>query len=71
MSVVHLFNPQLVLFGGGLVALRSRFIDPAADLAVRSVFPLHAQGLRFGYAELGEDMGALGAAALAMDRMPR
>lgn len=70
VSVVHLFNPQLVLFGGGLVALRHRFIDAAAERARQGVFPLHAEGLRFAYAELGEDMGALGAAALALDRLP-
>lgn len=69
VSVVHLFNPELVLFGGGLVALRELFIDPAAEQARAALFPLHAQGLRFGYAALGDDMGSLGAAALALDEL--
>lgn len=67
VNVVHLFNPELVLFGGGLLALRDLFIEPAIAEARELVFPLHGQGLRFGYVQLGDDMGALGAAALALD----
>jgi glucokinase len=67
VSVVHLFNPQVVLFGGGLTALREYLIEPAVTEGRALVFPLHAQGLRFGYTALGDDMGALGAAALALD----
>ncbi len=67
VTLVHLFNPELVLIGGGLTALRDLYVDPACELARTLVFPLHARGLRFGYAALGENMGALGAAALALD----
>lgn len=67
VSVVHLFNPELVVFGGGLLALRDLIVEPAIEQAQALVFPLHRQGLRFGYVQLGDDMGALGAAALAQD----
>ncbi|MBI2886942.1 MAG: ROK family protein [Chloroflexi bacterium] len=67
VSLVHCFNPELVVFGGGLLALRDDMIEPAIALAREQVFEQHRQGLRFAYAGLGEDAGVLGAAALALD----
>lgn len=67
VSLVHIFNPDMVLFGGGLVALRDTVIEPAIVLAREQVFAQHGEGLRFGYAALGDDMVVMGAAALAIE----
>lgn len=70
VSLVHIFNPELVVFGGGLVALKDMVIEPAIVLAREQVFAQHGEGLRFAYAALGDDMVVMGAAALAIESSP-
>lgn len=67
VSLVHIFNPEMVVFGGGLVALKDMVIEPAIVLAREQVFAQHGENLRFAYAALGDDMVVMGAAALAME----
>jgi glucokinase len=71
VSLVHTLNPELVLFGGGLLAIADLLIDPAIELARPQIFPQHLRGLRFGKATLGDDAGVLGAAWLALDSLQR
>ncbi len=67
VTLVHLMNPEVVIFGGGLLAIRDLLIDPAVHLAQDRLLQQHLRGLRFNYAQLEEDAGVLGAAALALD----
>ena len=67
VSLVHIFNPEIVVFGGGLVALSDLLIEPAIALVRELAFEQHQQGLRFAYAGLGDDAVVLGAAALVME----
>ena len=67
LSLVHIFNPEMVVFGGGLVALSDLLVEPAIVLVRKLAFDQHQQGLRFAYAGLGDDVVVLGAAALAME----
>ena len=67
MSLIHIFNPEVVVLGGGMVALKDLLMEPAIALAREQVFPQDRQGLRFVYAALGDDMVVMGAAALALD----
>lgn len=69
VSLVHVLNPELVLFGGGLVAMKDVLIEPAIALTKGHVFPQHLRGLRFAYSILGDDAGVLGAASLAFDSL--
>jgi len=67
VNLAHLLNPELIVFGGGLLGVRDLLIDPAIAVARERMFRQHQQDLRFATAALEEDAGALGAAALASD----
>jgi glucokinase len=66
-SLVNVFNPEVVVVGGGLVALGELLLDPArAVVAERALVPARDQ-VRIVAARFGEESGMLGAAALALD----
>lgn len=67
VTIVHLLNPELLVFGGGLLALSDLLIEPAIAQAEQRMLQQHRQGLRFVYGQLGDDAGVLGAAALALE----
>lgn len=67
VNLAHLLNPEMFVFGGGLLAVKDLLIEPAIVFAKEHMFPQHRRGLRFETAVLEEDAGALGAAAIAFD----
>ncbi len=66
-NLVNLFNPELIVIGGGLTNLGERLFGPVRRAIDRNAFPSAAQAVHVVAAELGDDVGALGAAALAME----
>ena len=67
VSLGHLLNPEIIVFGGGLLALKDLLIEPAITVANQHLFRQHQRDLRFATAVLAENAGILGAAALASD----
>jgi glucokinase len=67
VSLVNVFNPELVVVGGGLVAAGDLLLEPArAVVAARAQVPVRNQ-LRIVPARFGDESGMLGAAALAFE----
>ena len=60
-GMVHIFNPQLILIGGGVSAQQKLLIDPVAAKVRASVMPAFAQGLEIRAAQLHNDAGMVGA----------
>jgi len=60
-GLVHIFNPQLILIGGGVSAQQELLIDPLAARVKASVMPAFAQGLELRAAQLHNDAGLVGA----------
>lgn len=60
-SLVHIFNPQLILVGGGVSAQQSLLIEPLAEKVKACVMPAFAQGLELRAATLQNDAGLVGA----------
>jgi len=60
-GMVHIFNPQLILIGGGVSAQRQLLIEPLAAKVKASVMPAFAQGLEIRAASLQNDAGLVGA----------
>ena len=60
-GMVHIFNPQLILIGGGVSAQQKLLIDPIADKVKASVMPAFAEGLEIRAAQLHNDAGMVGA----------
>ena len=60
-GLVHIFNPQLILIGGGVSAQQALLIDPLAEKVRASVMPAFAEGLEVKAAALQNDAGLVGA----------
>ena len=68
-GLVHIFNPQMVLIGGGVSAQEALLIAPLRERVLRSVMPRFAECLQLEAATLGNDAGMIGAARFYLDCM--
>ena len=66
-NLVSLFNPETIVFGGGVFGPALRFLDRIADEAGRWAQPIAMQQVRLVPSALGGDAALVGAARLAMD----
>ena len=66
VNLVNIFNPQLVLIGGGLSQMGPLLLDPAIKVVKEHAFELPARAVRIELARLGADAGAMGAVALVL-----
>ncbi len=65
-SLLHAFDPSIVIFGGGVSQVGSLLFDTFHTSLKKHVFhPRYLEGLVITKAELGDDAGLLGARALA------
>ena len=60
-GLVHIFNPQLILIGGGVSAQQELLIEPIARKVRASIMPACAEGLEIRAAQLHNDAGMVGA----------
>ncbi|MBQ9951171.1 MAG: ROK family protein [Clostridia bacterium] len=67
-GLVHIFNPEMVLIGGGVSAQEELLIEPLRRRVLETVMPRFAEGLRIERAKLSNDAGLIGAAKFYMDR---
>ena len=67
-GLVHLFNPQLILIGGGVSSQQELLIDPLARQVKARVMPAFAEGLELRPAALANDAGLVGAVRYFLDR---
>ena len=68
-SIVNFLNPEMIVLGGGVVeALDDTFIDNIRTYAEKYALPNTLSGVQIVRAELGDNSGILGAAALARQR---
>ncbi len=67
-GLVHIFNPEAVLIGGGVSAQEKLLIEPLREKVLSSVMPRFAEGLRIEAAALGNDAGLMGAVKFFVDK---
>ncbi len=65
-SLVNLFNPQIVVIGGGLSNLGDRLLSPVRRGVDLHAYPSAARQVQIRLAELGNQVGIVGAAGAAM-----
>jgi glucokinase len=70
-GVVNLLDIEACIVGGGVADAGEVLLEPARRSLLRFAYPLLAKGFRVIPAELGNDAGLLGAAALAWERLGR
>jgi glucokinase len=66
-SYINIFNPEMIVIGGGVSAAWEMFAAPAQAEVVRRAFRVPAQRCRIVRAERGDDAGLVGAACLAFE----
>ena len=67
-GLVHIFNPEIVIIGGGVSAQEELLIKPLRRKVLSGAMPRFAEGLQLERAVLGNDAGLIGAAKFFMDQ---
>lgn len=63
IGLIHIFNPETVIIGGGVSQQEELFIQPLKEKILNKVMPCFRENLRICAAELGNYAGLLGAVA--------
>jgi glucokinase len=61
-NLMHAIDPDMVVFGGGMIAAGERFLERIRHHVRQLAFPIPAQRTQVRYAQLGADAGFIGAA---------
>ena len=67
VGLVHIFNPEMVILGGGVSKQKEFFVDKVRDKVLHSVMDNFAQSLSIEAAELGNNAGIIGAVKFLID----
>ena len=65
-NLVSLFNPEKIIFGGGVFGPAARFLDAITVEARRWAQPISMERVKFEASQLGSDAGLYGAGHLAL-----
>lgn len=68
-SIIHAFNPELVVLGGGVTRSGDLLFEPVGRVVAERTMPWLLEPVRIVPAELGELTGVLGAVAVALERI--
>lgn len=61
ISLVHIFNPEIIIIGGGVSKQKELFIDKLYDKVNNKIMPTFSKGFSIKPATLGNDAGIIGA----------
>ena len=70
-NLINLFNPELIVIGGGLSNMGGMLLSPAFKVAGDRAYEEAYRAVRFALAELGVNSGVVGAAAFALSEMEK
>ncbi len=68
-SAIHLINPSMVIFSGGVAGAGDLLLKPMMKELKTRCFSSHLKGIKFRMAKLGDNMGVVGAARLALQSL--
>jgi glucokinase len=69
VGVVNVFNPELIVIGGGAIAAGELLLGPAREVVAERALPPAREMLEIVPTEFGDESGMLGAALLAFDSL--
>ena len=69
VGVVNVFNPELIVIGGGALAAGELLLGPAREVVAERALPPVREMVSIVPAEFGDESGMLGAALLALDML--
>ncbi|MDO4284574.1 MAG: ROK family protein [Eubacteriales bacterium] len=64
VGLIHIFNPSLILIGGGVSAQEELFVRSLRETVMARIMPSYREGLRIERAALGNNAGLAGAVCL-------
>lgn len=64
-NAMHTIDPEMVVFGGGMIAAGDEFLQRIRHYIAELAFPVPAERTQICFAQLGNDAGFIGAAACA------
>ena len=67
VNIVNIFNPEMIILGGGMAELDSLYVEPARKMVKERAFSISTQQISIVNAEHGNEAGVYGAAAYAME----
>ena len=70
-NIVNIFNPELIVLGGGLARGQDEYVKHGISVARERAFKLQNRTVRFEVTELGDDNGLRGALLLARELASR
>ncbi|MFO7963411.1 MAG: ROK family protein [Desulfobacterales bacterium] len=68
-NLLNMFNPEMIVIGGGLSNMGDMLLDPAIKTAKARSYAVAFASVRFAPAKLGKNSGVLGAAAFAREKL--
>lgn len=68
-NLINIFNPELIIIGGGLSHMGDMLLKPAMAVIKERAFKASYEAVRLTIAQLGDDVGALGAIVFAQQGM--
>ncbi len=64
VSIIHSFNPQVIILGGGVTQMGPLLMEPALQIVQERTMKVPREAVRILLAELGPNVGLVGAGAL-------
>ena len=71
VNVVNIFNPEMIIIGGGMAELGERLIGTGRRMVIERAFSVSARAVQIVPAELGNEAGVYGAAVYASENTKR
>jgi glucokinase len=68
-GVVNVFNPEVIVIGGGAIAAGELLLSPARAVVLERALPPARETVKIVPAHFGDEAGMLGAALLALDTL--
>lgn len=69
VSLIHIFDPEAVIIGGGVSNAGDLLLDPIRSVVAERAMPDFLDRAKVVRSALGDDSGILGAVAFAMDKL--
>lgn len=64
VNIIHIFNPEMIILGGGLTQMGSMLMEPALRIVQERAMKVPCQSVRIVQAQLDADAGLVGAGTL-------
>jgi glucokinase len=70
-NLINIFNPELIIIGGGLSNMGAMLLEPAYKVAAERAYRVAFAHVRFARPELGRNSGVIGVAAYVLQQMQK